>query len=119
MNHDRQKSHFKDNQTGYHRAAVNILAEWVNGSTEEKFYLQDQFYFVPDVTVYKNGEPNILYEVVYKNEFTGQKLGKIQYWCYVNAFDLSVFEVSAHWILRQTQKPETIKILERYEINTF
>lgn len=119
MNQNKRKSRFEDNQSGYHRSAVNILAGWVNGSPEEKFYLHDEIYFVPDVTVYMNGEPSVIYEVVYKNEFTGKKLGRIQFWCYVNAFDLKVCEVSAHWILKQTKKPEKIETENQFSITVF
>lgn len=119
MSQDKGIRRFKDHQTGYHRSAVNILAGWVNGSPEEKFYLQGQIYFVPDVTVYKDGCPAIIYEVVYKNPFTGKKLGKMQMWAYCNAVDLEVYEVNADWILSQTDVPEEIKTTERYIITVF
>ena len=116
---EKKKSRFRDIQTGYHRSAVNILASWVNGSVEEKFFLRGDLYFVPDVTVYKNGEPNILYEVVYKNEITGSKLERIQLWCYCNAIDMVIYEVSADWILSQIKKPKKIKVMEKYEVTVF
>lgn len=117
MSHDKRKYLFKDNQTGYHRAAVNILAEWVCGQTEQPFYVNEGIIFVPDVVVYKEGILDSIYEVIYMNAFRGRKLGFIEYWCYVNAKDLSVFEVSADWILSQKEKPERIETMECYEIN--
>lgn len=119
MNQNKLKPRFKDTQTGYHRSAVRILAEWVNGNPEYKFYLNGKYYFVPDVTVMKNKVPTILYEVVYKNDFTGKKLGKIQFWCYCNAIDMTVYEVSADWILSQTEKPEYIQTMECYTVTVF
>lgn len=119
MNQYKQKPRFEDNQSGYHRSAVEILAGWVNGVAEEEFYYHNLYYFTPDVTVYKDGRPEILYEVIHKHDFTGKKLGRIQFWCYVNAMDLKVCEVSAHWILRQTKKPDSIQTLEQYNITVF
>jgi len=119
MNQYNQKFHFEDNQSGYHRSAVNILAGWVNGIPEAKFNLSGSMYFVPDVTVYKDNCPTIIYEVVYRNEFTGKKLGRIQFWCYINAIDLLVCEVSAHWILKQTKIPEVIKTENQFNITVF
>ena len=112
-------SHFEDIQSGYHRSAVDILAKWTGGKKEYKFYLQGKYYFVPDVMIMKNKVPVILYEVVHKHDFTGKKLGRIQFWCYCNAVDMKVYEVSVDWILSQTKKPENIKTMECYTITVF
>lgn len=119
MSQSKSKPRFEDIQSGYHRSAVDILKKWTGGKGEYKFYLNGQYYFVPDVTIMKNKVPVILYEVIYKHEFTGKKLGKMQYWCYVNAVDMKVYEISAHWILSQTEKPEKIKVEEYYNITVF
>jgi len=110
---------FKDNQTGYHRSAVNILSGWVNGIPEKPFYHDCRILFVPDVTVYTNGILTAIYEVVYSNPMSSKKYGLIQYWCYLNVCDLTVYEISADYILRQTGKPERIEVIECYTINPF
>lgn len=107
---------FKVNETGYHKSAKEILATWVNGLVEYEFYLDGSILFIPDVTCFKDGILDSIYEVVYSHPLTGRKLGMIQYWCYRNSKDLSVFEVSADFILAQTVKPERIEG-EYYSIN--
>jgi hypothetical protein len=102
---------FKKNETGYHKYAVTQLAEWVGGQTEVPFYIDSEIVFVPDVVCGTD-----LYEVVYTHPVNGRKLGSIQMWSYFNSTDLSVFEVSADWILAQTEKPERIKVMEYYDI---
>jgi hypothetical protein len=119
MNQLRETSPFEDIQSGYHRSAVDILRKWTGGKKEMKFYLQGQYYFVPDITIMKNKVPVILYEVIHKHDFTGKKLGRIQFWCYCNAVDMTVYEVSADWILSQVKKPKKIKVMEKYEITVF
>ena len=108
---------FKKNETGYHKHAVKQLAEWVNGVIEKEFYIDSSIAFVPDISCYKNGVLTDIYEVVYSHPITGKKLGVIQNWCYRNATELSLFEVSADWILKQTGKPERIETMEMYEIS--
>ena len=119
MNHSKQTFHFNDIQSGYHRSAVRILADWTGGKKEKKFLMDGKYYFVPDVTVLKNKVPIILYEVVYKHGLNGKKLGRMQYWCYRNAIDMKVCEVSAHWILSQIEKPEEIKTENQFNITVF
>ena len=114
-----QNRPFEDNQTGYHRSAVNILSGWVNGIPEKPFYHDCRILFVPDVTVYTNGIITAIYEVVYSNPMSSKKYGLIQYWCYLNVTDLTVYEISADFILRQTGKPERIEVMECYTINPF
>ena len=111
------KRPFKRIETGYHKAAKDILSGWVNGVTEKEFKVDGSILFVPDVTCYENGVLKSLYEVVYKNPLTGRKLGLIEYWCYRNATELSVYEVSADYILAQTDKPEFIQTMECYVVN--
>jgi hypothetical protein len=107
---------FKDNQSGYHRSAVDILAEWVNGITEMPFIIDSEIVFVPDVTCKENDVITRLYEVVHSHYVTGRKLGMMQYWCYFNNTELSVFEVSSDFILGQTGKPDWIEAMEYYKI---
>jgi len=107
---------FKKKETGYHHFAVRRLAEWVNGSIENPFKVDGRILFVPDVTVYNNGLPVEFYEVVHTHEIDGKKLGFIQEWSYRNQTEVSVYEVSADYILAQTEKPERVRTKELYEI---
>lgn len=116
MKHNMKKPRFKKKETGYHESAVKILALWVDGIIEKEFYIDSVIAFVPDVTCYKDGVLSSIYEVVYSHPVIGKKLGLIQAWCYFNSTELSVFEVSADWILKQTEKPKRIETMEYYNI---
>jgi hypothetical protein len=108
---------FERIETGYHSSAVRILAEWTNGIAEKQFMVDGRISSVPDVTVYKEGILDSIYEVVYSNLFTGHKLGIIWDWCYRNSIELNVFEISADYILAQTKSPEIIRAMEYYPIS--
>ena len=110
---------FKKIESGFHESAKNILASWVGGITEQEFRIDGQIVFVPDVVVYENGIIQCIYEIVYKNQFTGHKLGRIQYYCYRNITELTVHEVSYDFILRQTEKPERIEDINCFIIGPF
>jgi hypothetical protein len=90
------------------------LAEWVNGKMEVPFEIDGQIAFVPDVVTNDR-----LYEVVHSNPIHGRKLALMQYWSYRNRTDLVVFEVSAEFILRQTEKPEIIEPFNCYIISCY
>lgn len=113
------KHHFKKTETGYHKFAVQSLASWVQGVIEQPFYIDGAIAFVPDVVCYENGILSKIYEIVYSHPLNGKKLGLIMDWCYRNASDLSIFEVSADFILSQTEKPERIITMECYTIDLF
>jgi hypothetical protein len=115
----RKGRRFEKRETGYHRSAVEILSRWVNGVMEQPFLLDGAIVFIPDVTCYRDGILNCIYEVVYKHPLTGKKYGLIQYWCYRNLSELTVFEVSADYILSQTAKPERIEVMECYIVSPF
>ena len=110
---------FKRVETGYHKSAVEILCKWVDGIPEQPFYVDNKMIFVPDVVCYKNGIIDCIYEVVYCNPLSGKKYGLIQYWCYRNLTDLTVYEISADYILSQTEKPEIIQSMECYTVSLF
>ena len=112
MKKQKAKHPFKKNETGYHKHAVKQLAEWVNGITEKEFYIDSCIAFVPDITCYENGVLTSMYEVVYSHPINGKKLGMIQMWSYFNSAEFSVFEVSADWILKQTELPHKCASLE-------
>ena len=110
-------SRFKKNESGYHESAKNILAGWVKGYTEIEFKVDGSIVFVPDITIYKDGIIDCIYEIVYSHPLTAKKYGLIQYWCYMNRIDLTVFEVSTDWILKQTEKPLRIEAMECYSVS--
>lgn len=114
-----KKPRFKVNESGYHKSAKEILASWVNGVTEQPFCVDGKIVFVPDVTCYKNGVLECIYEVVHSHPLTAHKYGLIQYYCYHNFCDLTVFEISADYILAQTKKPERIETMECYTVSLF
>ena len=108
---------FKYKETFMHRYAVRELSLWVNGIVEYPFCDYDvKYLFVPDVTVFKDKKPEIVYEVVYKNPLNGKKLGMMQYWCYLNNTGLVVYLVDAEYILRHIRRPRKIKHTEKYVI---
>lgn len=109
---------FKKTETGYHKYAVMELAEWVGGRTEVEFKIDDRIVFVPDVVTYKDGHVDTMYEIVYSHPIDGKKLAWMQYYSYVNSTPLTVHEVSAEFILAQTEKPERIQRMETHIIET-
>lgn len=119
MNPKIMKHRFEKKESGYHKFAVKELAAWVNGLIEQPFYIDSEIAFVPDISVYKNGILTSIFEVVCSHPIPGRKIGTIQMWCYFNNTELSVFEVSSDWILKQTEKPDRIINIDYYNINPF
>ncbi len=119
MSRAKKKHLFKKCETIYHKAAVRELAEWLGGVIEQEFKVGGQIVFVPDVTCYKDGILDCIYEVVHSHPLTAKKYGLIQYYCYMNACELTVFEISADFIMKQTEKPYRIETMECYIINPF
>lgn len=108
---------FKKHESGYHKFAVMQLAAWVNGLIEVPFYIDSDIAFVPDVVCYENGQVRTMYEVVYSHPVPGRKIGLIQMWGYFNNIEFSLIEVSADWILKQTEKPDRIIKIDHYDIS--
>jgi hypothetical protein len=71
------------------------------------------------VTVYRNGVLSCIYEIVASHPLSSKKYGLIQYWCYQNRTDLTVYEVSADYILSLTEKPDFIQSMECYTVSLF
>jgi hypothetical protein len=115
----KKKPRFKINESGYHKSAKDILASWVNGKTEQKFCVDGKTVFVADVAVYKDGKLDFVYEVVHTHPMTGKKYGMIQFYCYSTISQITVFEVSSHFILSQTSNPEVIEAIEKYVVGPF
>lgn len=116
---EKKKSPFKVNESGYHRSAKEILASWVNGKVEQKFYVDGKYVFVADVAVYKDGKLDFVYEIVHTHPMTGRKYGMIQFYCYKTISQITVFEVSSHFILNQTEEPAEIEAIEKYVVGPF
>ena len=110
---------FKRNETFKHKCAVQVLASWVDGIIEQPFTYEGQYIFVPDVAVYRNGVLTCIYEIVASHPLSSKKYGMIQYWCYLNRVDLTVYEVSADYILSLTEKPAFIHSMECYTVSLF
>lgn len=104
-----KKHHFKVKETGYHHEAVKVLARWVKGKREQIFSIDGYPAFVPDVTCYEEGFIKSMYEVAYTHPVDGKKLGLIQYWSYRNNTPLTIYEVTAEFILGQLNKPDVIE----------
>jgi hypothetical protein len=110
---------FEIKESGYHESAKNILAKWVGGIIEVPFKVDGKTLFIPDVTVYENELVKCVYEIVYSHPLTVEKSGKMQYYCYRNFTSLTVYEISADFILKQTCKPECLEFMECYTIDLF
>lgn len=119
MRQGMMKHPFEKKETGYHKEAVKVLARWVKGKREVPFYVAGYIVFVPDVTCYKDGVLSCIYEVVYTHPLIGRKLAMIEYWCYRNATDITVYEISADYILKQLKKPDVLQCMETYTINPY
>lgn len=113
------KPRFRHKESFKHLMAKLVLSQWVNGIIEEPFYINGEYLFIPDVTVKEDGILTSIYEVVASHAFTGKKLGLIQEWCYRNSTDLTIFEISADYILAQTEKPDPIIPMDCYIIDLF
>ena len=94
-----------------HESAKKVLADWLSDDfkVEVEKYFGFDLVFKPDIAVYDDEQLRAFYEVVHKCEVDGKKLGKMQYFCYLNGLEMLCHEVSADWILEQTEKPERIK----------
>ena len=112
-----KKCRFKKHESGYHKHAVQELASWVDGRTEVEFKVDDKLVFVADVVSFDEDEIIHIYEVVHSHPVDGRKLGMIQYYCHANSTELVVYEVSADFILKQTEKPDQIELMECYIID--
>ena len=120
MSQREKKPLFEKGETGYHRFACMELAKWIGGVVnDEPFKVDGVFMFTPDVVTYDNNIITGLYEVVKTHPVNGKKLGRIQYWCYRNFTELSVYEISADYILAQIEKPEFIQFMNVFIIDPF
>lgn len=101
-----------------HAAAVKVLADWLRSDYIVKVekYMGFDLVFKPDIAAYKNDILQAIYEVVHTNGVDYKKLGRIQYYAYVNNLSFLCHEVSAEWILRQTEKPDKITHMFTFQI---
>lgn len=72
----------------------------------EEGHEQSPILFVPDITIFHKGLPIYLIEVVHQNHVSDKKLKRI-----LDFFDgdITIIEISAEEILRQTQVPEKLE----------
>ena len=113
-------SKYKTYKESYkHKSAKKVLADWLKGEYRvfvEPYMGIDSMTFRPDVVAYSGENLSAIYEVVNKNSIDGKKLGKIQYYGYLHGINFLCHEVSADWILNQTEKPDKIEFLWTYDI---
>ncbi|TRZ80532.1 hypothetical protein D4R86_04230 [bacterium] len=112
-----KKHHFKIVESYLHHEAVKILRRWVKGKREVRFDVDGYPVFVADIATYTDGIIQRIYEVTYKHPVDGKKLGRIQYWCYLNMTPLMVFEIDAEYILKQIKKPDSIDYINCFDID--
>lgn len=105
MKCEKENRVFKIHETGYHKSAKLILADWVNGIPEYPLTVKDNFVIIPDVVCISDGVISCAYEIIHSNPLTGRKLAMYDYWAYMNGTSITVFGVSADFILAQTDKP--------------
>jgi hypothetical protein len=113
------RKRFKINESGYHKSAKEILASWVNGKVEQEFKVDGKICFVADVAVYKDDKLDFVYEVVHTHPMTGRKYGMIQFYCYRTLSQITIFEVTSDFILKQTSEPKEIEAIEKYIVGPF
>jgi hypothetical protein len=100
-----------DKETYKHDMAKYILMNWLMKDYTVK--LEEPFdTFRPDLTAYMNNTLVVFYEVVHKCEMTGEKLHRIQKWCYQHDTSVPVYEVNADYILDECKRPDDILKVE-------
>ena len=95
-----------------HKAAKDVLASWLSDDYEvkpEQYFGNGTATFKPDIATFTNGFVDAFWEVSHTHEVDGNKLMKMQYYCYSTGQEILCHEVEAEWILRQTEKPDKIQ----------
>ena len=113
------KKRYRNFKESYkHSAAITVLTDWLESDFEVKVepFMGFDLVFRPDIAVYTDGGLRAIYEVVHKHSVDGKKLGKMQYYGYINNVEFLCHEVSVDWILEQTEKPERVVSTFTYEI---
>lgn len=107
---------FKKKESYKHRAAIDILSgwleEWFKVRHEVEFYIDGSIAFVPDITCYEDKEIVAFYEVHHTHEMDYKKLGRMYEWTYRNQSQAGIYEISAEWILVQTEKPDKLQLVD-------
>jgi len=102
-----------------HRAAIDVLAEWLADEYEVRFEEEfdiDGWKFYPDISVYTEDHLQAFYEVTHSHPVDARKLCRMQHYCWMNYLDIFCHEVDAEWILRQVSKPELL-VKFTFELN--
>jgi hypothetical protein len=91
-----------------HKMAKEVLRHWL----ELRFLVKEEEDFPgfrPDLAVYDtDGKLLGFYEITNTSEMTGEKIHRIQKWCYLNGYVIQLKEVYADWILKQCEIPKEI-----------
>jgi competence CoiA-like predicted nuclease len=108
----RRQSTFLEKESYMHDSAKKILFLWLSKVNDdvsmEDFYGEHPMCFRPDISVKKNGLIEF-WEVVHKSDVTGEKIGKMQYYSYLNNINVVCYRVSARWIMNQIGQPQSVK----------
>jgi len=101
-----QQSRGLKEYTGYDEQTLidhrgNNPLEWFDDSIS-----RGKIMFVPDITIFHKGVPNILIEIVHSNPISELKKQNITKW--YGGENVELYEVFADDILENTQKPTTL-----------
>lgn len=102
-----------------HRQAKIVLSDWWKDKhyfgiyparidIEKKMIMGGIIQFVPDVCIYDTGGIRAFVEVEHKNLISQYKLWTIDNYCRINGLDAFIIEISAYWILAQTDIPKEL-----------
>lgn len=119
-----KKCRFNKIEMYLHEHAIMVLCDWIiefperfglipiRIESEEKFCDRGVVSFIPDVSVYGHDGICSMFEVVYKNALTGKKLNKMQQYFYENQIDVSVYEISSEYIMKQVKCPDVVRMIK-------
>lgn len=99
-----------------HYSAKLVLENWLKKifkiEVEREFCLFGKVLFRPDITCFIENRIVSIYEVVYENDITGKKLGKIQMFQYYTGLNFNIYTIEAEWILKQIKIPKNLKVFD-------
>jgi len=106
------------NESYYHRTSKETLGKWFDESPdifgienpisiryEEHACTNGIVFFVPDVCIYSTTGLSAIFEVVHTNNISNRKIELMSLYFSLMGINPSVFEISTHWILKQTKTP--------------
>jgi hypothetical protein len=126
------KPRFKETESFLHNYAKKEIASWIEirpelldydykdlklkTVLEQKQECEGLIKFIPDVTVIHPDKGIVAYiEVVHKSPITLEKLNAVKLWITQHEWwGTHVIEISAQWILTQTQIPNSLFLMNKY-----